>query len=363
MGDVLGIADADLWVSAVVAAAVLSVVFLFFRHLQLTSFDPIMAASIGLPVVLIDYVLTACVSLVVVSAVSMVGVILVVGLLITPASTAYLLSDRLSRMMALAALFGVTSVAGGLYLCMWLDSAGGGAIMLFCTLQFLAVLFVAPRYGILADWLRRRRLVPQQLVEDVLRAVLRAAGERSTMPALLAQVPGRGAGMARAIRSLGSSGLLALQGEEVSLTEAGRCEALRVQRAHRLWETYLQHVGTPGPEIHPRAHELEHVGDQDSVEYIAHVLGHPEHDPHGARIPATHGRGDNRQLSLLRARERGVVVSIAPAAATLALKVNDRIEMGERRDGGATWLVTLADGRELHLDHAAADGIVVRIDG
>ena len=92
-----------------------------------------MAASIGLPVVLLDYLFTTCVSLVVVSAVSMVGVILVVGLLITPAATAYLLSDRLDKMMMLAAVFGVTSVIGGLYLCVWLDSAGGGAIMLFCT--------------------------------------------------------------------------------------------------------------------------------------------------------------------------------------------------------------------------------------
>ncbi len=113
MGDVLGVADTDLWTSAFVAATVLSIIILFFRHFQITTFDPIMAASIGLPVLLIDYLLTTCVSLVVVSAVSMVGVILVVGLLITPAATAYLLSDALDRMMMLSALFGFTSVVGG----------------------------------------------------------------------------------------------------------------------------------------------------------------------------------------------------------------------------------------------------------
>jgi len=110
MGDVLGVADHDLWVSVLAASLVLSVIVLFFRQFQLTTFDPVMAATIGMPVVLIDYALTTCVSLVVVSAVSMVGVILVVGLLITPAASAYLLSDRLDRMMVLAALFGVTSV-------------------------------------------------------------------------------------------------------------------------------------------------------------------------------------------------------------------------------------------------------------
>jgi len=161
MGDVLGVADTDLWASAMTSAIVLTIIILFFRHFQLTSFDPVMAASVGMPVLLIDYLLTTCVSLVVVSAVSMVGVILVVGLLITPAATAYLLSDRLDRMMLLAALFGLTSVIGGLYLCVWADSSGGGAIMLFCTFQFLIVLFIAPRYGILARWLHQRSLVPQ----------------------------------------------------------------------------------------------------------------------------------------------------------------------------------------------------------
>ena len=76
------------------------------------------------------------------------------------AATAYLLSDRLDKMMGLAALFGVTSVVGGLYLCVWLDSAGGGAIMLFCTLQFLVVLVVAPKYGLFSRWMRLRNLIP-----------------------------------------------------------------------------------------------------------------------------------------------------------------------------------------------------------
>ncbi len=179
MGDILGVADTDLWVSGFTAVVVLSIIVLFFRHFQIATFDPIMAASIGLAVLFLDYVLTTCVSLVVVSAVSMVGVILVVGLLITPAATAYLLSDRLDRMMWLAGLFGLTSVVGGLYLCVWLDSAGGGAIMLFCTLQFLVALAIAPKYGLLARWLRLKRLVPQQTVEDVLTTILRYDGVTS----------------------------------------------------------------------------------------------------------------------------------------------------------------------------------------
>mgnify|MGYP001819118256 FL=1 len=206
MGDILGVADSDLWVSAFTAALVLSVLILFFRHFQIATFDPIMAASIGLPVLFLDYVLTICVSLVVVSAVSMVGVILVVGLLITPAASAYLLSDRLDKMMWLAALFGVTSVIGGLYLCVWLDSAGGGAIMLFCTLQFLVVLLVAPKYGLLARWQRMHNLIPQQQVEDILTTILRYG--KPTPMEVIVQYVEQDKGLKKALESMIDDGLL-----------------------------------------------------------------------------------------------------------------------------------------------------------
>ena len=283
MGDILGVADTDLWVSAFVAALVLTILILFFRHFQIATFDPIMAASIGLPVLFLDYLLTTCVSLVVVSAVSMVGVILVVGLLITPAATAYLLSDRLDRMMWLAALFGVTSVVGGLYLCVWLDSAGGGAIMLFCTLQFLVVLAVAPKYGLLARWLRMRNLIPQQQVEDILTTILRY--EKPTPMNILYQYVEQDKGLKKAVLSMIGDGLLVEAPEGFSLTEDGTKEAGKVLKAHRLWEAYLESIGTPREELHPTAHHLEHISDRSTVDYLHEKLGTPVRDPHGQTIP------------------------------------------------------------------------------
>ncbi len=283
MGDILGVADSDLWVSAFVAAVVLTILIFFFRHFQLATFDPVMAASIGLPVLLIDYVLTTCVSLVVVSAVSMVGVILVVGLLITPAATAYLLSDRLDRMMWLAALFGVTSVVGGLYLCVWLDSAGGGAIMLFCTLQFLVVLAVAPKYGLFARWLRLRKLVPQQIVEDILTTILRYG--KTTPLEVVEQYVQSGKEITKALQRMTQDGLIIGDTHGYDLTEDGDKEANKVLRAHRLWEAYLEKIGTPEEQLHPTAHKLEHISDNETVEYLDGKLGSPERDPHGQSIP------------------------------------------------------------------------------
>jgi manganese/iron transport system permease protein/iron/zinc/copper transport system permease protein len=110
-------------------------------------------------------------------------------------------------------------VVGGLYLCVWLDSSGGGAIMLFCTLQFIIVLALAPRYGMLARWLRLRRMVPQQVVEDVLLAILRNG---PTPVSALRNLLGPGSRSGRILRSLTADGVLEETGGAVTLTKAGR---------------------------------------------------------------------------------------------------------------------------------------------
>jgi ABC-type Mn2+/Zn2+ transport system permease subunit/Mn-dependent DtxR family transcriptional regulator len=285
MGDILGVADTDLWIAAFITAVVLTVLILFFRYFQVTTFDPVMAASIGIPVLLFSYLLTTCVSLVVVSAVSMIGVIMVVGLLITPAATAYLLSDRLDRMMILAGIFGMTSVIGGLYMAVWMDSSGGGAVMLFGTLQFLVVLYVAPRYGILAGWLRRRRMVPQTLIEDILGSLSRNPDNPLSISTISEFISADIAKLNKAVQSMVRDGLIEKRLDGIILTKKGRTDAEKVLRAHRIWETYLQSVGEPEEKLHEKAHELEHVYSDDSVDYLDQLLGHPEKDPHGKDIP------------------------------------------------------------------------------
>ena len=362
MGDVLGVADTDLWASAMTSAIVLTIIILFFRHFQLTSFDSVMAASVGMPVLLIDYLLTTCVSLVVVSAVSMVGVILVVGLLITPAATAYLLSDRLDRMMLLAALFGLTSVIGGLYLCVWADSSGGGAIMLFCTFQFLVVLFAAPRYGILARWLRQRILVPQQLTEDILGFLIRReSASLSDIQTALSQPFGK---IRQAVKKLASQGLLKV-GDRIVLTDKGKADAVKILRAHRLWESYLAHVGTPQAEIHPKAHELEHTYDPSAIEYLDDLLGHPIKDPHGQEIPEEprcKAPGCAVSLSLLRKGDKGVVEKLSDIVENTGLRIGDRILVDDRTQEGNVWIAFRADGIKFMLNHQFADHVIVKCE-
>lgn len=363
-GQTLGVSDADLWTMGVIAAFVLSMVLLFYRQLQLVSFDPIMAAAIGIPVVMMDYLLTTCTSFVVIGAVNMVGVVQVVGLMVTPAATAYILCDRLSRMMVLAAVFGVTSVIGGIYLMSWTGNFPPGAsIVLISTAQFLIVLTVAPRYGLVADWLRRIRLVPEQIVEDVVGCIYRGQGKPVTFKTLTEFVESPPKQIQRAVNTLQRRDWVDSADNAFILTPAGKKEARRLVRAHRLWEAYLDHLGVAGEAVHAQAHVLEHTHDQQTVDYLDDKLGHPTRDPHGKEIPEDPQQlipGHEVKASLLREGHRGLVTQVDEAAVATGLTPDMEITAGPRQDGDQTWTFHLPEGRTLALDHAAADAVTVK---
>lgn len=363
-GMVLGVEDADLWMMACITSIVLAVVILLYRHFLIATFDPVMAASIGIPVVALDYLLTTCTSLVVVGAVGIVGVILVVGLLVTPAATAYLLSDRLHRMMILSAIFGVTGVAGGLYLSLWIGNiATGPSIVIVSTLQFLVVLTFAPRYGLIADWLRRRSMVPQQTVEDVLGCFRYGDRDSLRVSDILRSLSDRPEQVPRALRFMVKQDLLSEAGDELTLTAAGKHEAKRILRAHRLWETYLQQLGTPTAEIHDRAHQLEHLHDEETVDYLDDKLGHPLRDPHGALIPEDFVHlvpGAEVKSSLLREGNTGRITQLGRAGVT-PLQLGMLIVAGPRSEEGHQWTFLLPDQSMVHLDHETADSLMVEL--
>jgi manganese/iron transport system permease protein/iron/zinc/copper transport system permease protein len=364
---VLTVRDSEIWLIAIVTALVLALVLLFARQLRITSFDPVMAASLGISVVMYEYLLTACTSLVVVGGVQLVGVILVVGMLVTPAATAYLISDRLNRMQCLAALFGFTSILGGLYVSTWIGNAATGPmIVFFSTLQFVAVLVLAPRYGILADWMRRRAMVPQPLVEDVLGCMRKSGDEQAvTMATFNKYVEATPKQIQKALRWLDRRDLVTESSGQYRMTEEGKQEARRLLRAHRLWESYLNHVGLPSDELHKQAHVLEHLHDEETVDYLDDKLGHPLEDPHGAEIPEDFVHlvpGTIVKVALLRDGHSGTIERIEGKLTGPNLVVGGHIVMGPRKEDGTVWSMRLADGRWVEIDHLAADAIMVRLD-
>ncbi len=368
VGQLLGVSDADLWMMAIVSVVVLSFIVLMFRSLQLVTFDRVMAASLGMNVLVLDYMLTTCTAMVVVTGVQVVGVIQVVGLLIAPAATAYLLCDRLKNLLWVSALFGWTGFLIGYYLSETLNVAPGAMIVVTLTAQFLLVFLVAPRYGLLADFQRRMRAVPQQFVEDILGVILRADQERCGIEDLIRHTDYKAERIRKAVHSMVKQEWLVYVGDVISFTEEGRKHARRLLRAHRLWETYLQHLGVADEELHQRAHVLEHLHDERAVDYLDDKLGHPLTDPHGAEIPEDFEHlvpGEVMTLAILRDGHRGEIVKVGSLIVE-SISPGDRVAVGVREDDSQTWVVTVtnAAGKEskYRFNHQEADAISIRLD-
>ena len=139
-GNILSVSANDvLFITALGVVIGLAVVFLF-RGLLYTTFDPVVAKASGLPADTIEYALLVMLALTIIVALQSVGIVLVAALLVTPAAAAYQLTKRFAPMMTLAAVLGVLSTVGGLYLSYFLRSSSGATIVLLATILFFAAL-------------------------------------------------------------------------------------------------------------------------------------------------------------------------------------------------------------------------------
>lgn len=148
-GNVLAVRTSDMWLTLIIGSIVILAVVLFYKELLVSSFDETMAAAYGLNVRFIHYAIMFLLTLVTVASLQTVGVILVVSMLITPASTAYLLTNRLSVMVVLASFFGALSAVIGLYFSFEYNMPSGPVIALATTALFLLAFLFSPKQGII----------------------------------------------------------------------------------------------------------------------------------------------------------------------------------------------------------------------
>ena len=172
-GDALGATTVDVGLTVAVGLGVVGVIFVLRRLFVMASFDPAGARAMGLPVVALDALLLALTALTVVVSFKAVGNILVIALLITPAATARLFTDRLAPTMAIAAALGAAASVVGLYAGYQLETSAGGVIVLTATVTFLVAWLFAPRHGIVAVRMARRggallRSEPEAVAEVIL---------------------------------------------------------------------------------------------------------------------------------------------------------------------------------------------------
>lgn len=156
MGNILGIADEDLWQVVFIIALSLLGLVLFWKDLLLVFFDEHHALSVGLSPLRYKVIFFTLLSACVVVALQTVGAILVIAMVVTPGATAYLLTDRFPRLVVIAIIIGSLSSGFGAYLSYFLDGATGAVIVCLQTLIFLVAFCFAPKYGVMTQ--KRKRL-------------------------------------------------------------------------------------------------------------------------------------------------------------------------------------------------------------
>ena len=151
-GNVLGVSQSDLWLTALLGITVVLIVRLAYKPFLLVAFDPVLAATLRLRVEFYRSLLLVLLAVTIVVALQTVGVGLAVAMLVTPSATAQLVTRRLPTMMIVAAILGIAACVMGLYLSYYLNIASGAAAVLIATLFFVGAFLFAPRRGWLWQW-------------------------------------------------------------------------------------------------------------------------------------------------------------------------------------------------------------------
>lgn len=128
---------------------ILFMIILLYKEWKITTFDPLLAASLGIPVLLLHYIFMGMVSLTTVASFDAVGAIMVVAMLITPAASSYLWTDRLPVMLILSPLFGVMSAFLGYFIAAWIDTSISGSMAFATGIIFLISFLFSPKHGLI----------------------------------------------------------------------------------------------------------------------------------------------------------------------------------------------------------------------
>ena len=291
-GNVLGVSDEDLYLTLGVTIYVILSVVVFYRYLFVSTFQPVIAETMGISVKVIHYFLMLLLSFAVVASLQTVGVILVVAMLITPASTALLLSNKLRKVLFLSALIGLISAFLGLIAAIVFETTPGPAMAVTATLIYLLSVLIAPEKGLIFAFFRRRALQARIQLEDTLKQASRLQKEGLlTFSNLSAKLDFSDRKLKQYLRHLKK--INSLDKNLLQLTPKGMEEAHRLIRAHRLWETYLvNQMGLNAEQIHEDAEKYEHLLTDEILDEVDQTLGFPTIDPHGSPIPSKIGLPD-----------------------------------------------------------------------
>ncbi len=280
-------------------------VIAFFKQWQISTFDPLLSQAQGISPTWFHYILASLVAITCIASFEAVGNILVVAMLVVPASTAFLLSKRLSRMVLLSAILGIASAVIGHLLARFLPVAFGfksvnsAAMMAVASGLFLLLAVIAsPKAGVLVRLIEHRSVARKIIGEDILALLYRHSermagtddkrSNQADLPAMdianQLKIP------LQRVHSVASDlvreGLVTTPQASVALTDRGHRIAQNLIRSHRLWEQYLSvEVSASDARLHAQAESLEHFTNSSLRDKLDAETGQSALDPHGRNIP------------------------------------------------------------------------------
>lgn len=293
-GQAAALGERDIILMGCVTLFSLVLVAIFYKELLTTSFDESFARSTGLPVRVLHYGLMLLLAFSIVIALQAVGVVLVSAMLITPAAAAYLLTDRMHRLVMWAALFGVLAGALGAFFSFLGNNLPTGPFMvLSASAIFGFAFFLSPRHGLVMRWWRQRARAARVKRENTLKSiyhVLEERGFKGESVALTELAERRRETVEEAeaqCKALERVGFGTWHHRNFYLTPNGWLRACEIVRNHRLWELYLTNAAhLAADHVHEEAEKIEHVLGEDTVRQLERRLSFARKDPHGRLIPS-----------------------------------------------------------------------------
>ena len=295
-GQAAALSAQDVTLMAATTALTVALLWLFYKEFLVISFDPGFARATGFPVWVLQEVLMLLLAFSVVVALQAVGVVLVSAMLITPAAAAYLLTDRMHRMLMLSAFFGLLAGVTGSFLSFLGNNLPTGPFMVLgASAVFGLAFFFGPRHGVVPRWWRHRSRWRRIARENTLKAIYHVLEDRGfavegvTLDAIAArrsETPGEVRAQVVELVKNNLATYDAAHGS-VHVTPEGWGRACAVVRNHRLWELYLTNAANYSADhVHEDAEKIEHVLGEDTVRELERRLEFPHLDPHGKPIPS-----------------------------------------------------------------------------
>ncbi len=288
LGEAAGIGRRDVQIIAGVALVCLLIISLLFKEFKLLSFDSDFAAAQGWPPLALDLAMMGTLAVVTIVGLPICGVILMAALIILPGASARFWTNRLGRLLVIAAISGAAAGVIGTFLSsplpkQWLgvdllDNTKyppGPLIVLSAASFFVVSMLFAPQRGIvasaIAEWRLHRRIAREHLLRALYEINEPRLPERASVPEadVIAQRHWRRWWVDWWLARLRSRGLIERDNGNVRLTPEGLVAAAQVTRTHRLWEMFLvESAGIAADHVDRDADDVEHILPQQLIEEL-----------------------------------------------------------------------------------------------